>query len=131
MKGQEKMREILFRARIGGKWFYGDLIEYPSGHFQIWTKIREDGGHNYMIEEPETIGQFTGLLDRIGKRIFEGDILKLNFNDDEKKINVEYGIFSCGCCNRVYGYSVPDSDMTTIDIIGNVHDNPEMMEVKE
>jgi uncharacterized phage protein (TIGR01671 family) len=67
-------RKILFRGKRidNGEWVYGDLTQNPN------VAIFENRGHcgeNDVI--PETVGQFTGLIDKIGKLVFEGDIVKV------------------------------------------------------
>lgn len=76
------MREILFRAKTfkNVHWIWGDLFragtEPSDGEFAISYWNDEDGWMNEMVQ-PETIGQFTGLLDKRGMRVFEGDILRV------------------------------------------------------
>ena len=75
------MREILFRAKTvkNVHWIWGDLFhagtEPSDGEFAISYWDDEDGWMNENVQ-PATIGQFTGLLDKNGKRIFEGDIVE-------------------------------------------------------
>lgn len=81
------MREIIFRGKtiIGEKWVTGHLM-YWGGNYQIWETENDGETHNYQVI-PETVGQFTGLLDRNGNKIFEGDTLKIivdnEYDEDE------------------------------------------------
>ncbi len=96
------MREIEFRAKTvkGGQWIQGDLFragtEPSDGEFAISYWDDEDGWMNENVQ-PKTIGQFTGLVDKNGIRIFEGDILRVKefenllmqeFSDDSNRFDL-------------------------------------------
>ena len=123
------MREILFRGKTRtGKWVYGDLIHYVD------KPVIKEVGEYWVISE--TVGQYTGLTDKNGKRIFEGDIVKhFNNSDDEFDIGVIYfdktflewrrttnGNFHKGCVDT---YKI--NTTCTYEVIGNIHDNPELL----
>ena len=126
------MREILFRGKeIGAdRWVHGSLDIHKSGVVvimpdEIVTSI-------YARVDPDTVGQFTGLTDKNGKKIFEGDILSTHFDfnypEVESRTVVEWGNFRW--VTHQPGYD-PD-DITDFDkglwtVIGNVHDNPELI----
>lgn len=137
------MREILFRGKTAfGAWVHGDLI-----HRQVWKSkfevIRSDdnGFDNYTEYEvaTETIGQYTGLTDKNGKKIFEGDIVEgrchSQWRHELQRCEVAYcrdGFEArhhvrCGGESRYYTYKVLFSK--DVVVIGNVHDNPELLEV--
>lgn len=135
------MREILFRGKRtdGSGWIEGDLRR--SDFAPISIKQRD-----VLVAEieviPETVGQYTGLKDRNGRRIFEGDILR-PYDEDVgefygKACVVEYGKFNCSCCDGVYGWYFNEGDIRvcqrdyegSCEIVGNLWDNPELLEVE-
>jgi len=140
------MRKILFRGkRVGnGEWVYGYYVPVCFGRFPCKPAIvpESDGAWEPIAVKKETVGQYTGLTDKNGKKIFEGDILKIiqkyqsPFDDDTKEytdITTDVVFFDDeGLCFS-YGKSpflcVVDNVTVEYEVIGNIHDNPEMLEV--
>ena len=90
----------------------------------------------WHIVIPETVGQYTGLTDENGTKVFEGDILAI-YNKwkkrEEIKGVVKYGCFNCSCCHGVYGWYIDGGDIRYLEgeplffVVGNIHDNPELL----
>lgn len=149
------MREILFRGKRldNGEWVEGYISEHTlipcvMQSYIGWvieckpTKLYEC---DWFEVDPNTVGQYTGLTDKNGKRIFEGDIFE-DRSDDMYAVVVfkdgcfrlewhgitgawmEYGFDECGGgwgiveCESLDMYYVRN-----FEIIGNIHDNPELM----
>lgn len=112
-------REIIYRGKcIGnGQWLIGTLIK-AFGDFYIYPSDAKDSYDNYQVD-PATIGQYTGINDMYGNRIFEGDIIKA------------YGRkFAMRYLNQVlYVTAHEDSVLNLIqtcktsEIVGNIYDN--------
>lgn len=121
------VREILFRGKRldNGKWVDGYYI--PDGDKAY---IGQSFGMQFYEVDAYTVGQYTGLTDRNGKRIWEGDIVR--YGD-----NIHLAIFEKRAGNAYFGIvmdeqetwgfcpSVPSNKM---EVIGNIHDNPELLE---
>lgn len=131
------MREILYRAISlcrGEGWVYGQPRHYARNpHTEKWTIYDPVTGIETDIVE-ETLDQYTGLTDKNGTKIFEGDILKV-FYYGKSKI---FGVVKFGETrffiddNFMGGYIKAKAPMTEIfsryefEVVGNVHDNPEL-----
>lgn len=141
------MREIKFRAKsVDGQLVYGIPIKTHVGTYMV----TEENPHvcsvyGYMeIDEfvkvdENTIGQFTGMMDKDGKEIYEGDILDLfipknNVGKPEHRLRkVIFDEKSCGfSIVDKHNDCICDAVTTSIEliytVIGNIHDNPELME---
>lgn len=122
------MREILFRGKtILGKWIEGDLLQYLGcGKVYIAQHYKGAGGQEVI---PETVGQYTGLTDKNGKKIFEGDVV--NFKTTAyffKNCRINYeSQFARFCAIDNKGYEYPMDKTFNNEIIGNVFDNPELL----
>ena len=136
-------REILFRGKRGdnGEWVYGVTIQSNDGLSMIRELYHVDGAEYNAIEYdiiPETVGQFTGLTDKNGSKIFEGDIVNERLLDacepqgyyDCKSI-VEM-VQGCWVLSQV-GFDYSNTPLyersflfeaVDIEITGNIHDNP-------
>ena len=134
------MREILFRGKRldNGEWYYGsylflhissvDWTGAKSGKPEDVHYIVNDQDINYAVY-PSTIGQYTGLKDKNGKRIFEWDVIKRFWLGAEiiycVRYDGEYAHFIGNSMNKS-GFTTFDNDGEMFEVIGNIHDNPEL-----
>lgn len=138
------MREILFRGKRleDGKWLEGYYVKMLNPFAEDGKSERHfiyDGTPFNQEIDPETIGEYIGLTDVTGRRIFEGDIvMHASANGDTKLYSrpsvVEYDNYNCSCCSGVYGWAYNKGwadirDDQYVLVIGNIHDNPELLEV--
>ena len=131
------MREILFRGKRtdNGKWECGDLLspnEFNAIPHIVYIDYLNEYGDIGEISTPvipETVGQYTGLTDKNGKRIFEGDIVTGYFNHEKIVGYVFYGGNAQFFIQRdgIYGIGLDNSDCW-LEVISNIHDNPELLE---
>ena len=131
------MREILFRGKRcdNGEWVQGFYVRadhhwHKNGIHKDWIicGAAANGGwfalHNKYAVKAETVSEFSGLTDKNGKKIFEGDILEWDLAEYgrcyRERVNWSYGLFS-----------MRQSDWREwCEVIGNIHDNPELLEVE-
>ncbi|EAF2334596.1 hypothetical protein CKY55_07745 [Listeria monocytogenes] len=126
------MREIEFRGQnINGHWAHGNLaiIKEKLDRAEIGAYISNSAGAPFAYQvRPETIGQYTGLKDKNGKKIFEGDIGWDEHNECYGVVKFEEGKFLYVWENIAEDlWEVADG----IEIYGNIHGNPDLLEVAE
>lgn len=137
------MREILFRGKrmYDGEWVYGFYNHRDYAFIAEPDKlIRRHyilplNAQDAFVVLPETVGQYTGLKDRNGKRIFEGDIADHHVQAD---ILVSRGVIFWDARNARWAQRLKTMEPALVffnpeawEIIGNIHDNPELLEVQK
>ena len=141
------MREILFRGRmLTGEWVYGYYWTNEMGnHFIKAIKSKDDNfvsnpTTNDFEVNPETVGQYTGLTDKNGKKIFEGDIVYITkfYNETYHRgceednnldtLNLSAEVKHEGSSFMFEEYYLDIFDKEELEVIGNIHDNPELVE---
>ena len=145
------MREILFRGKDKNtnEWSYGSLMCFHG--YQIYDNTRV----SWVSVRGETVGQYTGLTDTNGKKIFEGDVLKytrtkwneplhsdngkdivsfheIYFDENEGSLKQKHYTDKGNLIASGYMFSFIDvrADENKIEVIGNIYDNPELLEEK-
>lgn len=116
-------REIKFRGKRldNGEWLYGSLVIISDRYYIFNDELRKE-------VDPATVGQYTGLKDKIGREIYEGDILEYDSYGDTCKYAI---VFKNGCFGLICEGDF--FDMNTLSngvkgkVIGNIHDNPELL----
>lgn len=144
------MKEILFRGqtrrygekvrmgdgfKLPSRWVYGGVLQGVGAHSIIYGGENADDpgdGMDKWCVYTDTLGQFTGLTDKNGSKIFEGDICTF---DDEMMVvewhdeDAMFFLLSLDGTNWTTNFSMVSGK--ELEAIGNIHDNPELMEVHE
>lgn len=145
-------RQILFRGKRidNDEWVYGDLLT-PTDIMDIWEISENTGmGDRYEVK-PETVGQFTNLIDMNGNKIFEGDILKIissvqgEIDDytrlahsvkredcavvlrDDKTGGYKLKVYHKGKYKRIAKFAVGHLIVYKAEVIGNIYDNSDLL----
>lgn len=121
------MREIKFRGnRVdNGEWVYGYFARFAHGKTPVILRDSERGLVDYAVI-PDTVGQFTGLLDKNGKEIYEGDVVDFdNYLQGRSCVMFDSGCFRVESTNYTTTLTYHVSLHT--HIVGNTHDNPELL----
>jgi uncharacterized phage protein (TIGR01671 family) len=128
------MRTIKFRGlRTNGQgWVYGFYVYRPDGTHLIYLPPFADASQNtYYSVFPESVGQFTGLTDKNGVEIFEGDVLECETNIDVIKCEVLFDNSHCSYCLKTIGKKPLQFPIKAFVknylVIGNIHSNPELL----
>lgn len=132
------MREILFRAKAinrvkgreyrtnyhNGDWVYGLITKLHDEKYNFPAEMRNEHGINGIEVDYKTIGQYIGIADKNGAKIFEGDIVRVIAGVES------YGIYEFD--KIIIVEDIRDLMMfenaEPLEIIGNIHDNPELTE---
>ena len=144
------MREIKFRGKRiwTDEWIYGNLVidKHGRNHIVPFAYFDEDGHHLSYDDDTDTpvfimqesVGQFTGLHDKNGKEIYEGDIVKFEDVSGYKDgcASVIWHEDSCGYYlenddDNIYDTLYDFTPSYQMEIIGNIHENPELLEGRE
>lgn len=149
------MREILFRGKTNyeGKdteWVYGGLLPESASTFPIIVRDYDNdeewiGVIDWATVDPETVGQYTGLNDKNGTKIFEGDIVRGRHWTSRNNKNVEeYHLWRVDLSEKSGLITFVDSpttecklsihdfaDFEEVDVVGNIYDNPKLLEVND
>ena len=138
------MREILFRGKSteDGKWFTGQLLRLKSSVSEKELNVIVEGCEWDDSDEwfntfrmtkvvPETVGQYTSFTDKNGKRIFEGDIIRKTNEGRHPEIFTANIYTNFPSKEEVhYGPCERFTESCEYEIIGNIHDNPELLKGK-
>jgi len=132
-----KLDDIIFRGQdVKGKWWRGTPVRETNKEKDKWRICIDKYDRMQAEVKPETIGQYTGSQDSDDKKIFEGDIVKITKNktviynkevkwDNEKKaLGINYYMFG-----KIFVLTLDlITSFDSVEIIGNIFDNPELLE---
>lgn len=126
------MREILFRGKdfsgvINHSWCFGSL-DTTEDDRAIIIYLDRFGNKCRIFVNPETVGQYAGLKDKNGTKIFEGDMVKRFWFGKMCIYQIDYDNGLASFIGRAgMKFTTFDYDSAEFEVVGNIHDNPELL----
>lgn len=122
------MRDIIFRGKRldNGEWVYGSLLLIGNlAYINVGDSCPSEVNFEYEFidVDPATVGQYTGLKDRYGDRIWEGDLVKHGDEVSEVFFDTENSCFDFKTSNDPFAAQFS----CDYEILGNIHDNPDLL----
>jgi len=126
------MRDIVFRGkRIDNReWIYGFYYKTKGKHIILGDREPDSNGQKEKEINPETVGQFTGMYDKNGVKIFEGDIIQRDYKVAGKTLYEKRVIEYKSAYFAGFQFIKGKPNNMGCEVIGNIHDNPELLEAK-
>lgn len=128
-------RIIKFRGRDlkTGEFVFGDLETRPKEDFMVIHQYHEDGSYKSQVKvDPDTVGQFMGLLDKNGREIYEGDLFSLDGLMTMVVYEPENGYYCLRMSDNEHWMLPLDRRITEYyEVISNIYDHPELLETEE
>lgn len=124
------MRESKFRGfnRKNGVWLYGFYLQNRGAHFVCPDEFAKDKSWDDYEIGPETRGEYTGQKDKNGQEIYEGDVVATVVNGYRYVQEVVWSDIANGFSFRSHGCGPIFHKSSCMEVIGNIHDNPELLE---
>jgi hypothetical protein len=125
------MREVKFRGKSIDEektgWFYGDYCSTPNPNI-LFEDL--DGEIDCEPIVPETVGQYTGLQDKNGKEVYEGDIIQIKDHAFQGAMNIDgnYEVYYNDYMELCCGGLILFRQLPYLTVIGNIYENPELLE---
>lgn len=128
------MRDVIFRGMDANhKWHFGDLEYNKKKNVARIHTYNTDGEYEWQhVVNADTVGQFSGLVDYTGRRVYEGDVVYLHVDNEVYSASVEYdSLYGCFIlCNEGRKYNFRFLTPANIEIVGNKYENADLLKSK-